>query len=291
MRAALVLVLAWLALTGARADEVQGFRFHIVTGDDSGITRHIADDLYKRLSPIAASYRTELAQRRRMVYIAIGPVALREVLARKTDAVVISAFTASQVWRAEVQEATSARAAAMTAVYAEPAPADQLRLIALLYKRPVKIAAIVSRDAGFLKPILRGAGEIEELRPNDSINRALEHISQADVLLAMPDNGVYNTESIRNVLLSTYRHKQGVIGFSADMVKAGALASTYSDIEDINAQITEMVSAFIATGELAAPQFPRYFKTIVNEGVARSLEIAVDGEVRGFARKPPGHAP
>jgi hypothetical protein len=291
VRAALVLVLVLLTLTGARAEEAQGFRFHIVTGDDSGITRHIADDLYKRLSPFAASYRTELAQRRRMVYIAIGPVALREVLARKTDAVVISAFTASQVWRATVQEAAPARAAAMTAVYAEPAPADQLRLIALLYKRPVKIAAIVSRDAGFLKPVLRGAGEIEELGPNDSINRALEHIAQADVLLAMPDNGVYNTESIRNVLVSTYPHKQGVIGFSADMVKAGALASTYSDIEDIDAQIAEMVSAFIATGELAAPQFPRYFKTIVNEGVARSLDLDVGDDVRGFARKPPGHAP
>ena len=121
--------------------------------------------------------------------------------------------------------------------------------------------------------MLHGAAAIEELAPGDDINRVLNRIAPNEVLLAMPDSGVYNAENIRNILLSTYRHKQGVIGFSADMVKAGALASTYSDIEDINAQVAEMAAAFVATGELAPPQFPRYFSTIVNEGVARSLDI------------------
>ena len=284
MRARALALLFALAAPLAHAD---GFRFHIVTGDDSARSRRIADDLYKRLVPLAAMFRTEPAQRRRMVYIAIGPVALRDVAGRKDDCIVISAFTSSHVWRAVAAGATPARAAAMTAVYAEPAPLDQLRLVALLYRRPVKIAAIIGGDTGYLKPMLRGAAVIEELAPGDDINRVLNRVGPNEVLLAMPDSGVYNADNIRNILLSTYRHKQGVIGFSADMVKAGALASTYSEIEDINAQVAEMAAAFAASGALPAPQFPRYFSTIVNHGVARSLDIEVDAAARDFARRAP----
>lgn len=288
MRAAL-LALALLAIPLARAEPVHGYRFHIVTGDDSAQTRRIADDLSQRLSPLAALFRTELAQRRRMVYIAIGPVALRDVAGRDDDSVVISAFTSRQVWRAVAASVAPARAAAMSAVYAEPAPADQLRLVALLYRRPVDVAAIAGAGAGSgdLKALLGGAVALEELAPGDDINRALNRVAPNEVLLAMPDSAVYNADNIRNILLSTYRHKQGVIGFSADMVKAGALASTYSDIEDIDAQVAEMAAAFVASGELAPPQFPRYFSTIVNEGVARSLDIGVDAAARQFARHPP----
>ena len=282
----LAMVHAGVAGAGQPKPEVSGFRFQIVTGDDSGLTRRIADDLYKRLVPIAAMFRTELAQRRRMVYVAIGPVALRDALARKADCVIISAYTSSQVWHAVMAAAPPARAALATAVYAEPAPADQLRLAALLYKRPVRIAAIIGSDTAFLKPVLRGAVDVEEFAPGDDINRVLNRIGQAEALLAMPDSGVYTTENIRNILLSTYRHKQAVIGFSADMVKAGALASTYSEIEDINVQVAEMAAAFVASGELERPQFPRYFNTIVNDGVARSLDIEVDDAARGFARHP-----
>jgi hypothetical protein len=292
IRAALALALfAALAAPLAHAGDAQVLRFHIVTGDDSAQTRRIADDLSKRLVPLSALFRTELAQRRRTVYVAIGPVALRDVAHRKDDCVIISAYTSSQVWRAVAAGVTPARAAAMTAVYAEPAPDDQLRLVELLYRRKVAVAAIIGAENGHLKSVLHGAASLEEMAQGDDINRVLNRIAPSEVLLAMPDSGVYNAENIRNILLSTYRHKQGVIGFSADMVKAGALATTYSGIEDINAQVAEIATAFIAGGQLSPPQFPRYFSTIVNEGVARSLDIEVGEAARTFAHRPPARPP
>ena len=176
----------------------------------------------------------------------------------------------------------------MTAIYAEPSPGDQIRLISLLYRRPMRVAAIVSHDTGHLKPIMLGTGavEIEDYAEGDDINYALNRVGQAQVLLAMPDRTVYSTENFRNILLSTYRHNQAVIGFSADMVRAGALATTYSNIEHINAHIAELAADFIATGELAPPQFPRYFRTTINEGVARSLQVTISDEARKFGREP-----
>ncbi len=277
-----------LASHPANAEEVvKGYRFQIVTADDSAVTRRIVDDLYKRLIPIFAGFRTELAQRRRLLVVAIGPAALHEVAQQRCDCTVIAAFTSSQVFRAVAAGMPPAKAAAMTAVYAEPAPADQLRLVSLLYGRPVRIAAILGRDTDFLKPALQGPVEVQDFSGADDINRILSRIAQTEVLLALPDSAVYNTENIRNILLSTYRHKQAVIGFSADMVKAGALATTYSDIEDIDAQVAEMAAAYVASGVLPAPQFPRYFRTVVNEGVAKSLDVRVTDAVRSFARPAP----
>jgi hypothetical protein len=280
------LALAALPLA-ARADDIKGYRFQIVTADDSAVTRRIVDDLYKRLAPTFTVFRTELAQRRRMLIVTIGPAALHEVAKRHCDCAVISAFTSSQVFRSVVGTMPPPRASATTAVYAEPAPADQLRLISLLYARPVRIAAIVGRNTGFLKPALDGEVEVQDYVQGDDINRVLSRIAQTEVLLALPDSAIYNTENIRNILLSTYRHKQALVGFSSDMVKAGALATTYSEIEDINAQVAEMASSYVASGVLPPPQFPRYFRTAVNEGVARSLDVKVSDEVRHFARAAP----
>ena len=265
-----------------------GFRFQIVTGDDTEVSHRIAEDLYKRLVPTFAAFRTELAQRRRMLYVAIGPTALRDAVARRCDCVVISAYTSSQVWHAVTSRQPRHRAMSLTAVYAEPAPADQLRLATLLYGHQPRIGAILSPDTAFLRPVLDGEVEIQHFESGDDINHTLNRMTRSEVLLAMPDSAVYNTESVRNILLSTYRRKQGVIGFSADMVKVGALASTYSEIEDINTQVAEIAAAFVITGELAPPQFPRYFRTMINEGVAKSLDLRVSDTARHFARPAPG---
>jgi hypothetical protein len=275
-----------------KPEPVQGYRFQIVTTDDSAITRRIVDDITRRLVPVFAVFRTELAQHRRMLYVTVGPAALRDVAQRRCDCVVVSTFTSSQVVRSILGTLSPARAASFTAVYAEPAPTDQLHLVAQLYRRPVRVAAILGPDTAFLKPLLESEHvNVLQGDPDENINRMLGQIAQTDVLLALPDSTIYNPENFRNILLSTYRHKQGVIGFSADMVKAGALATTYSEVEDINAQVAEIVASYVAGGELPAPQFPRYFRTIVNQGVARSLDVEVPDNVRNFARPVPAHQP
>ncbi|WP_312515394.1 hypothetical protein [Massilia sp.] len=268
--------------------DTQGFRFEIITGDDSAVTHRIAEDLYKRLVPTFAAFRTELAQKRRMMYIAIGPTALRDALSRRCDCVVISAYTSSQVWRTVTSRSTARpRRPVATAIYAEPAPRDQMRLAALLYGRPVRVGVLLGPDTAFLRPQLHDAAEVQMYSPGEDLNHTLNSMTRAEMLLALPDSDIYNAENVRNILLSTYRRKQGVLGFSSDMVKVGALATTYSEIEDINAQVAEIAAHFVATGELAEPQFPRYFRTIINEGVASSLDLRVTDAARNFARRAP----
>ena len=87
-------------------------------------------------------------------------------------------------------------------------------------------------------------------------------------------------------MLTTYRNGQAVVGFSAALVRAGALATTYSEVEEINAQLEELVNDYDGNGRLPEPQFPKYFRTLINEDVARSLNLVVDEIARNFAYRP-----
>ena len=284
LRRAFALAIGLAACAFAQASEIKALRFRIVTGDPSELSQRIATDLRKRLTHV---YASPGAEPRRPVVVAVGPSALREAMAKPCNCLLIAAYTSSQVWHAHTAALPARQLMSTTAIFAEPAPADQLHLVTLLFKRPVRVFALISRETAFLKPVLAHVDELYDYPRGADINRFISRITQARVLLAVPDSAVYTEENIRSILLSTYRHNQAVIGFSADMVKAGALASTYSDIEQINAHVADVVGAYLDTGELAPPQFPRYFSTIVNESVARSLDVSVDAAARNFANRPP----
>ena len=51
--------------------------------------------------------------------------------------------------------------------------------------------------------------------------------------------------------------------------------------------MAELAADCVRTGELDPPQFPRYFRTIINEGVASSLDLRVTDAARNFARRAP----
>lgn len=279
------------------ASEIQFQDMRIVVADDSDATKRIIESLQKRLPGASVLNETSaLSKRRGLSYIAVGPVALRYLLTKEVEGPIISAFTSSQAYRS-ILDAAPKHIGGLTAIYAEPSPADQMRLIAAIYKHRVNVAVLLSERTAYLAPMLRSAAAvasldlmIEHVGNEENLNHALNQISRASAILAIPDTGIYSPESIRNVLITSYRHNQAVVGFSAGLVKAGALATCYSSIDDIVAQIVEIFDELAATGRLPVPQYPKYFSTVINESVARSLDLIVDDEVKKLARKPTGRS-
>lgn len=100
-------------------------------------------------------------------------------------------------------------------------------------------------------------------------------LDDSDVLLAVPDAAVYNNSTIRNILLTTYRSGDPVIGFSPGYVKAGALAAVFSTPKQIAVQAALAIQQFGETRTLPAAQFSRMFEVAVNEQVARSLGLNI----------------
>lgn len=299
VRAVLALLLwgIFALLTAVYAADLQRYEVCIVTADNSEQTKRIVEAIQKKYpaAQIAAEPVTAGIKRKKPLYVAIGLAALRSHFKKEAEGPVISILTSNQAYRSILEEAPKSRLAATTAIYADPAPADQLRLISLIYKRRVSIAVLVSdRTAHFASLLSQAAAKsnielvIKQISQDESMNRVLSHLESMPAILAIPDGAIYNSDSIRNILMTSYRSNQALIGFSASMVKAGALASTYSSVDDIVAQLSEMMTEIDATGRLPESQFPKYFSVVINDSVARSLDIVIDENVRAFSRKPAG---
>ncbi len=105
-------------------------------------------------------------------------------------------------------------------------------------------------------------------------------LGRSDALLAVPDSAIYNRSNIASILLTSYRAKIPLFGFSPSYVKAGALASVFSEPAQIAQQVVEIIQNLHASGGLPAPQSPRYFSVRVNSQVQRSLELTMDDEMQ-----------
>jgi hypothetical protein len=105
-------------------------------------------------------------------------------------------------------------------------------------------------------------------------------LQESDVLLVLPDNNVYRSDTIRNILLETYRAKVPMVGISANYVRAGALCAIYSTPQQIAYQAAEAIEGFATTGRLPTPQYTKEFDISVNTQVARSLGVTVKDAVQ-----------
>jgi putative ABC transport system substrate-binding protein len=132
-------------------------------------------------------------------------------------------------------------------------------------ERNAKSLVRVTRDHR-LKPVVATIQTEDELLP--ALKPLLEN---SGALLAVPDPVVHQPGTAQTLLLTSYRYKKPVIGYSQAYVTAGALAAIYSSPTDIARQAAE--TARTHTGRLPSPQSPRYFSVGVNRQVARSLGL------------------
>lgn len=236
---------------------------------------------------------SKFARRRPTIYLAVGPVALKNAMSMaEQDSVVVSLYNSSVSYRSVTENKKASPS--VTAIFADPSPAHQLRLISLIHKRSARIALLYSDKSEHLVGWIRkSAKEMgNQVFPEkiagttEDLNQKLRDINGYPVLLAIPDASIFNAENIRNILLSAYRGDQYVIGFSQSMVKAGALATVKSELSDIAEHARELVSEIDVGGAVPEPDYPRYFSVSVNEAVANSLNVVIDDKVRNYASRP-----
>ena len=98
-------------------------------------------------------------------------------------------------------------------------------------------------------------------------------LESSDVLLALPDNTIYNSANIRNILLNSYRFNIPFIGLSQAYVTAGALGAIFSSPQQMSDQVAATILSFAQTRKLPDPQYPRDFTISLNPEVAKSLGI------------------
>ncbi|NOR41719.1 MAG: hypothetical protein GQ572_00165, partial [Gammaproteobacteria bacterium] len=108
----------------------------------------------------------------------------------------------------------------------------------------------------------------------DDIKDVLNH---SDVLLALPDKNIYNSKSVKNILLTSYRHRKPVIAFSRNFVEAGALAAIYSSTEQIAQSASDLVGQYFKSGQRfkQSVNYPLAFDISINRQVFRALDLSI----------------
>ncbi|MDH4099489.1 MAG: hypothetical protein OEV28_02795 [Nitrospirota bacterium] len=117
--------------------------------------------------------------------------------------------------------------------------------------------------------------------PNQAVDAFKSLESHVDAFLLVPDMVAINAVSLDYLLLSSFRHRLPVVGFSSKYVKMGALLSLSFDERDIGRQMAE-IARRIVQGEPAKSVLfvhPRKFSIDVNSRTAESLGITIPAKV------------
>ena len=117
-------------------------------------------------------------------------------------------------------------------------------------------------------------------------------LSGSDVFLALADPLVFNSNSIQNILLTTFRAQVPVVAFSPAYVRAGALLALHATPEQAGRQAAGLVLE--ALRGLPLPERPvesNDFEVSVNEHVARVFGLQLDAKALRLALRRAEHLP
>lgn len=166
----------------------------------------------------------------------------------------------------------------LTLLWSDPPGARQLRLIREVLPQVRRVGVLYSQDSRFLLEELRQAARAQGLEivaeAWDDIgdSRPLQEVLRnSEVLLGLDDPSLYNPKTVKNLLLSSYARQQALIGPNAGFVRAGSLASTYSDQQDWLQTLDQLLDR--PPAQWPRSQYPAAFKVLSNPQVARSLGI------------------
>ncbi|MDD2134208.1 ABC transporter substrate-binding protein [Pseudomonas kurunegalensis] len=176
------------------------------------------------------------------------------------------------------QRLGKSRPAFLTLLWSDPPLGRQLRLTRHLLPQAQRIGVLYGEHSSFLLDELRHAARPMGLEiiaqdwsdPRDS--RPLQHLlGNSDVLLGLDDPNLYNSKTAKNLLLSSYGRQMALIGPNAGFVRAGALASTYSDQDDWLAELDQLLDQPPARWPRSL--YPARYGVSGNQQVARALGL------------------
>ena len=179
--------------------------------------------------------------------------------------------------------------AKISLLWSDPPLARQLSLITRILPQARRIGVLYGADSEFLLRELAqyaapmGLQIVPQLWDNINDSRPMQNLfKNSDVLLGLDDPRLYNPKTVKNLLLSSYAQQLPLVGPNAGFVKAGSLASTYSDQTDWLDVLDRLLDHPPASWPRSL--YPEHFKVVGNPQVARSLGIEQVDEVAVAAR-------
>jgi len=102
---------------------------------------------------------------------------------------------------------------------------------------------------------------------------------QVDFVWCLPDGTIYNSVTIRPLILASIQNRLPLIGFSESFARAGAAVSIYPDFRDVGLQTGEAARQLMDNQPLGTAGGPRKLKLAINQSVVRLLGLRYSPEV------------
>jgi hypothetical protein len=115
---------------------------------------------------------------------------------------------------------------------------------------------------------------------NNKLRSINQVIQSSDVILATAERAIYNSQNIRPILLSSYRHHTPVIGPNEGFVTAGSLASAASNSDQYVSELTEMINEYLVSNKIPTARYPKGYIVKINYNVAESLGIEIPKNIQ-----------
>ena len=220
------------------------------------------------------------------LFVALGSVAASALAKSVTTAPVLCTLLPRSSYERILQVSGRKSSSQFSALYLDQPLSRQLELIRLALPEVHRIGVLWGSEsqpqAAALKTLARARGlELLEasVGPDALLFSGLKEVLEsAEVLLAMADPQVYNGNSIQNILLASFRAKVPMMAFSPAYVRAGALLALHVTPTQLGHQAGAIGWGVLQNKAMSAsPLYSRDFSVAVNEHVARSLGLTLDG--------------
>jgi ABC-type uncharacterized transport system substrate-binding protein len=211
------------------------------------------------------------------VIIAIGSEALQWLVVESPAVPVIS----TMILRRAPASSTSALNSAATISLDVPI-SDLISRIKQLFPQKTRLgiirspshnAAILSdwqlraQQRGFTIRVAESSG------PEQLLSALLSLKGQADFVWCLPDGLLYNSATIKPLILASIDNRLPLIGFSESFARAGAALAVYADFRDIGLQTGEAARQILENHPVRPNEGPRRLKVALNQSVLRLLGV------------------
>ncbi len=218
------------------------------------------------------------------LYVSLGAEACRALGRPAAAAPVLCALLPRASFERVLRDAGRRSGASFSALYLNQPVGRQLDLMRLALPQARRVGVLWGPDSQISETLLEASAQARGLqvvgvsvRPDEPVFNGLKKIlDESDLLLALADPQIYNSNSIQNILLASFRAQVPMLAFSPAYVRAGALMAVYSTPAQIGQQAGLMARGVLQGQPLGVPQYPLQFEVSVNEHVARSLGLRLD---------------
>jgi putative tryptophan/tyrosine transport system substrate-binding protein len=287
-----LLSLFWLLCSPA----VASGDVHLILSEDAAAYQTVANSFRAGIGPrqsvkvwtlanINAAQVRELTRGSGLV-VPVGVKATRFVAANHVGQAPVLALMIPRATSESLKWPAALSRKKISAIFIDQPPERSLALVEAAFPAARNVGLVISLENEAVAKALAKEAARRNLRLNaetitssEALPSALRRVlSESDVLLLVPDAIAINAGNAQNVLLTTYRFRIPVVGFSQGLTKAGAVVSVYSSPAQIGLQGGQSALRLDEFGELPSPRHARENSLAFNPHVARSLGLVLPDE-------------